>query len=78
MLGSVRTRLSHEDKQQAAIEAAQDPSSPMTADKANQIVRDQAKAAGAQAFSFDPHASPEEKAAQARAVSSINIGHQAV
>lgn len=69
MLGSVRHSLSHEDKQQAAIEATQDPESSVTAEQAQKIVKDQAKAAGAQAFSFDPNASPDEKAAQARAVS---------
>lgn len=56
-------------KQQGAIEAAQDPNSPVTAADAQAQIELESKKAGVQAFSFNPDASPEEKAAQARSVS---------
>lgn len=56
-------------KAQGVIEAAQDPNSKVTADDAQQKIVAESKKAGVQAFTFDPDASPEEKAAQARAVS---------
>jgi hypothetical protein len=56
-------------KQQGAIEAAQDPNSPVTAADAQAKIELESKKAGVQAFSFNPDASPEEKAAQARSVS---------
>ncbi|KAB8302889.1 hypothetical protein EYC80_006213 [Monilinia laxa] len=59
--------LEGELKQQGAVEAAQDPNSSITsADAQAKIVRE-SRRAGVSAFSFDPDASPEEKAAQARA-----------
>jgi hypothetical protein len=56
-------------KAQGVIEAAQDPNSSVTADDAQQKIVTESKKAGVAAFTFNPDASPEEKAAQARAVS---------
>ena len=57
-------------KAQGVIEAAQDPKSSTTADDAQRKIVAESQKAGVAAFTFDPDASPEEKAAQARAVSS--------
>lgn len=63
-------------KQQGAVEAAQDQNSKVTAQDAEKILVDESKKGGAAAFHFDPDASPEEKAAQAGAVSiSPNRSH---
>jgi hypothetical protein len=59
----------HEIKAQAAVEMAQDPNSSVTAEAAQKKIVDESNKAGVPAFTFDPDASPEEKAAQARAVS---------
>ena len=56
-------------KQEGAEEAARDPNSSVTADDAERVMVDESKKAGAVALSFDPNASPEEKARQAKAVS---------
>lgn len=56
-------------KQQGAIEAAQDRESSVTADDAQKKMLEESKAAGLTAFTFNPDDSPEEKAAQAKAVS---------
>lgn len=56
-------------KSQGAAEAARDPHSKVTAADAEKIILDESKKAGSVAFQFDPNASPEAKAAQARAVS---------
>jgi hypothetical protein len=56
-------------KQQGALEAARDPNSSVTAADAQAKIELESKKAGVQAFTFDPDASPEEKAAQARSVS---------
>jgi len=58
-------------KTQGVIEAAQDPNSKVTAEDAQQRIVHESKRAGAVALTFDPNASPEEKAAQARAVSDL-------
>ncbi len=55
-------------KQQDAFEAAADPNSTITAADAQAKAELESKKAGVGAFSFNPDASPEEKAAQARAV----------
>jgi hypothetical protein len=55
-------------KTQGVIEAAQDPNSGVSAADAEKKIVDESKKAGAIALTFDPNASPEEKAAQARAV----------
>lgn len=55
-------------KQQGAIEAAQDPNSSVTADQAGRAILQEAREGGSAAFKFDPDATPEEKAAQAKAV----------
>ena len=49
-------------KQQGVIEAAQDPSTSIDGRQAEEALLQQSKASGAAAFSFDPNASPEEKA----------------
>ncbi|KAG4031408.1 hypothetical protein MFRU_009g01820 [Monilinia fructicola] len=59
--------LEGELKQQGAVEAAQDPNSSITAADAQAKIVHESRRAGVSAFSFDPDASPEEKAAQARA-----------
>jgi hypothetical protein len=56
-------------KSQGVVEAAQDPNSSVTADDAEQKIVMESRKAGVSAFTFDPDASPEAKAAQAHAVS---------
>lgn len=60
--------LRNELKSQVAVEAAQDPNSSITADDAQNIILKESQKAGSTALHFDPNASPEEKAAQARSV----------
>lgn len=55
-------------KQQGALEAARDPDSSVTAEQAEDKVLHEARNAGSAAYKFDPDATPEEKAAQAKAV----------
>ena len=57
-----------EVKGELAVEAARDPASNVTAQQAENIILNESKKAGAVAMQFDPDASPEEKAAQAKAV----------
>jgi hypothetical protein len=59
-----------EIKQQGAFEAARDPTNPVSAEDAELKAMTESKKAGVQAFSFDPDATPEQKAAQAASVSS--------
>lgn len=63
-------------KQQGAIEtaqnAAQDPQSNLTAEDAEMVLLDETKKAGMPAYQFNPDASPEEKAAEAQAVSCLS------
>ncbi|KAH8602678.1 C2 domain-containing protein [Bisporella sp. PMI_857] len=56
-----------EIKTHGAVEMANDPNSSVTADDAQKKMVEESKKAGVPAFTFDPDASPEEKAAQARA-----------
>ena len=58
-------------KAQGVVEAAQDPNSSVTAEDAQKKIVQESKKAGVAAFEFDPDATPEQKAAQARAVSII-------
>jgi hypothetical protein len=58
-----------EIKAQGAVEMANDPNTSVTAEDAQKKLVDESRRAGVAAFTFDPDASPEEKAAQARAVS---------
>jgi len=60
---------SPEAKVDAAVQLAQDPDSVVSSDVAEKEIVQQSKRAGVPAFEFDPDASPEQKAAQARAVS---------
>lgn len=62
----------NELKQQGALEASRDPESSVTADDAEKKVLEESKAAGVDAFRFDPDATPAEKKAQAREVSKSN------
>lgn len=64
----------HELKAQGVIEAAQDPDSKVTAADARQKIVSESRKAGVAAFEFDPDATPEQKAAQARAVSEPSGG----
>ncbi|KAI9724274.1 MAG: hypothetical protein M1828_003698 [Chrysothrix sp. TS-e1954] len=57
----------HDIKQEGAIEAARDPDSSATAEDAERVMVDETKKAGGAAFAFNADASPEEKAAQAKA-----------
>ncbi|KAK7725442.1 Tricalbin-2 [Botryosphaeria dothidea] len=59
-------RQEAELKQQGAIEAARDPNSNVSAADAEQKVLDEAHKAGGAALAFNPNATPQEKAAQAR------------
>ena len=61
-------RHAAELKSQVAAEAAQDPNSNMTSQDAQHIMAAESKKAGVAAYEFDPNASPEAKAAQARSV----------
>lgn len=63
----------HEIKQQAALEAARDPNSPVTSDDAERSIVEDTRRAGGAAYHFDANASPADKAAQARAVSCEDI-----
>ena len=67
MLSASKSEL----KQQGAADAARDPNSTVTAQDAQRVFVDESKKAGASALQFDPDATPEEKAAQAGAVSPI-------
>lgn len=58
----------NELKQQGALEASRDPESSVTAEDAEKKVLEETKAAGVDAFRFDPDATPAEKKAQAREV----------
>lgn len=57
-----------EAKQQAAEDLARDPNSSVTAEDAEKVIVEESKKAGAPTFTFDPNATPEQKAAQANAV----------
>lgn len=56
-------------KTQGVAEAARDPNTNVTAGDAERVLVEESKKAGAVALNFDANASPEEKAAQAKAVS---------
>lgn len=60
----------NELKQEGALEAAQDPNSSVTSAAAQNILVEEARKAGTVAYNFDADATPEQKAAQASAVSS--------
>lgn len=56
-------------KTQGALEASRDPNSGVDARAAEDTMMNEAKAAGAASFEFDPDATPEQKKAQMKAVS---------
>ncbi len=58
-------------KQQGVIEAARDDRSFVTAADAEREMLEESKRAGSDAYQFDPNATPEQKAAQARSVSAV-------
>ncbi|RMZ86937.1 hypothetical protein DV736_g5840, partial [Chaetothyriales sp. CBS 134916] len=64
---AMASTVKNELKQQAAVEAAQDPNSKVTAADAERAVLEESKKAGAVALAFDPNATSEEKARQAKA-----------
>ena len=55
-------------KSQGAAMAAQTPDNKVAAEDAEGVITNESKKAGIPAFQFDPDASPEDKAAQARSV----------
>ena len=61
-------RTAAELKAQGVEEAARDPNSKVTSADAQKVMGDESKKAGIPAYSFNPDASPEEKAATAKAV----------
>ncbi|KAI9680981.1 MAG: hypothetical protein M1829_001061 [Trizodia sp. TS-e1964] len=63
-------------KQRGAIEAAQDAGSKVTAEDAEKKIAEETAKAGDQLYQFDPDASPEAKAAQARAHLPPGFNHQ--
>lgn len=62
-------QVANELKQQGAVEASRNPASSVTAADAEQTILDETRAAGVEAYRFDPDASTAEKKAQAREVS---------
>lgn len=70
MMSNLNSRAG-ELKSQGAAMAAQDPNDKVTPEDAEGIMTEESKKAGIPAFQFNPDASPEEKAAQARSVSSL-------
>ena len=60
-------------KAQGVEEAARDPNSKVTSADAQKVMADESKKAGIAAYTFDPNASPEEKAAAARAVRASDL-----
>lgn len=63
------SKPAEEQKHDAVVQDAQNPNTQTTSEDAEQTLINDTKKAGGAAFQFDPDASPEEKAAQARAVS---------
>lgn len=55
-------------KQQGVLEASRSPNNNISAEDAERAVIDEAQRSGSAAFQFDPNATAEEKARQARAV----------
>ena len=67
MMSNLNSRAG-ELKSQGAAMAAQDSNNKVTPEDAEAVMADESNKAGIPAFRFDPDASPEEKAAQARSV----------
>ena len=67
MMSNLNSRAG-ELKSQGAAMAAQDSNNKVTPEDAEAVIADESRKAGIPAFRFDPDASPEEKAAQARSV----------
>lgn len=62
-----------EIKQQGAFEASRVPTSTVSAADAEAKALTESKKAGVQAYSFDPNATDEEKAAQAASVRNLPL-----
>lgn len=58
---------------EGAVEAAQDSNSKVTSEDAQRVMLSESEKAGVTAYKFDPNATPEEKAAQARSVRFTHI-----
>ena len=69
MLSNLSSRAG-ELKSQGAVEASRDPNNAANPEDAEQVMVEESRKAGIAAFRFDPDASPEDKAAQARSVCS--------
>ncbi|KFY82639.1 hypothetical protein V500_10413 [Pseudogymnoascus sp. VKM F-4518 (FW-2643)] len=65
-----------EIKQQGAFEASRDPTNPVSAEDAELKAITESKKAGVQAYSFDPNATAEQKAAQAASHVPEGFHHQ--
>ena len=63
-----KRELKAEGAIEAATELAQDPHSKVNPDTVEQTLVDETRKAGVPAYQFDPDASPEDKAAAAKAV----------
>ena len=72
MLSNLSSRAG-ELKSQGAVEASRDPNNAANPEDAEQVMVEESRKAGIAAFRFDPDASPEDKAAQARSVRSSTI-----
>ena len=68
---TMSSRRETELRQQGAVEAARDSQNSVDAEDAEHKLVQETKKAGLDAYQFDPDASPEAKAAQARSVSDI-------
>lgn len=67
------SQIASQFNSQGSIEAARDPQSTVSARDAEQVLVNETVKAGGAAYQFDPNASPEEKAAQARSVSVLTV-----
>lgn len=63
----------YEMKQEVVEELAQDPTSSITAQDAEKVIVEESRKAGAFAMEFDPDATPEQKAAQAKSVRAVSM-----
>ncbi|KAL1297970.1 hypothetical protein AAFC00_006478 [Neodothiora populina] len=75
MHGATGGEAAAELKQQGAFEAARDPQSNVTAEEAERKAVAESRRAGAAVFAFDPDASAEEKAKQAKAALPPELQH---
>lgn len=62
-------------KTQGVEEASRDPKSKVTSEDVQRKIVEEGKKAGVASFTFDPDATPEEKAAQAKSVRTFHLIH---